>query len=77
MTTRDFERCAEYALRPLVDQAMDLRSGPYFSVAIAAIVDAFDRRHLVEHERRQARTAALVQVLRETDPDRIAERRAA
>jgi hypothetical protein len=60
----------EIELRALVITAMDLRGGPYFRDACEAIVDWHERRHLRALERRHARDAALVRLMRETDPYR-------
>lgn len=60
---------AELELRALVDQAWELRDGPYLDDAVAAIVDWHERRHLRELERRQehdARIPRLLQLLKET-----------
>lgn len=55
-------------LRILVDQAFDLRGTPYLREACAAIVELHDRRHLIEHERREVTVAELLELLRETAP---------
>ena len=55
----------ERALRELVCQAWSLRETPYLADACAAIVDWFERRPLMDLERRQRREAELLALLRE------------
>ncbi len=64
-------------LRALVLQAWEFRGSPYLVDAVKAIVDAHERAPLTLLERRQERTGRLVRVMRQTDPARIARRRAA
>jgi hypothetical protein len=55
-------------LAALVGLAWEYRGGPGFREAVSEIVDWGDRRAVRAYERRQRSLAALVQVLRETDP---------
>ena len=67
-------------LRRLTDQAFDLKlkGSPYLLDASAAIEEWHDRRHVRAAERRDARHAEVLRVMRETRPDRVlASRRAA
>jgi hypothetical protein len=57
----------ELELRALVCLAWDRRGQPDVREAVDAIVDWLDRRHVRAYERRQRSTAAVMQVLRETD----------
>lgn len=59
-------RADEHELRALVDQAFDLRDGPYLRDAAEWIVRWHERRHLRAYERRQQRHASVLQALRET-----------
>lgn len=61
----------------LVVQAFQLRGSPYFIDACAAIADWHDRRQLAALDRRQKLNARLIELLRETAPERIASRAAA
>jgi hypothetical protein len=67
----------ELELRALVDQAWELRGSPYLRDGVAAIEDWWDRRATRAWERRQRKLAALVQLLRETDPAKAGSSRAA
>jgi hypothetical protein len=67
----------ELELAALCATAWERRGEPEFCEHIAAIIDWHDRRHLRAYERRQREVAALVRLLRETDPARSQQRRAA
>jgi hypothetical protein len=56
----------ERELRALVCQAFEMRQTPYLVDAAGAIVTWWERRPLLELERRQQRQADLIQLLRET-----------
>jgi hypothetical protein len=60
----------ELELAALCGRAWERRGEPDLRDAVEAIVDWHDRRHVRAFERRQRSRAALVQVLRETDPAR-------
>lgn len=60
----------ELELRNLVGLAWEQRGTPSFREAVAAIGDWQDRRHIRAYERRQRSRDALLEVLRETNPDR-------
>jgi hypothetical protein len=60
----------ELELRALVGYAWERRGQAEFRAAVAAILDWHDRRYIREYERRQRSTAAVLRVLRETDPAR-------
>jgi hypothetical protein len=80
LTTRGYlrdSRLHAQDLQALVLQAYDLRDGSYFRDAVAAIVERVERAPLLEFELRQHRVAELIQLLRETDPDRMPRRREA
>ncbi len=61
----------ELELRALVSQAFELRGGPWVVEAVGEILNWHDRRQLRWLERRQTRQAAIIRLLRETDPARI------
>jgi hypothetical protein len=60
----------ELELAALCGRAWEHRGEPDLRERIEEIVDWHDRRHVRAFERRQRSRAALVQVLRETDPAR-------
>jgi hypothetical protein len=60
----------ELELRALVGIAWERRGSPDFRAAIDAVVDWHDRRFVRAWERKQRSTAAVLQVLRATDPAR-------
>jgi hypothetical protein len=57
-------------LAGLCGHAWERRHGPDFREHVERIVDWWDRRYVRAYERRQRSTAAVLQVLRETDPAR-------
>jgi len=63
-------------LAALAGIAWERRGQPDFRASIDAIETWFDRRHIRRFERKQRELAALVQLLRETDPARPARRAA-
>ena len=65
-------RDEELELRALVGLAWERRGGADFAEHVRQITDWLDRRHIRAFERRQRSTAAVLQVLRETDPRRRA-----
>jgi hypothetical protein len=67
----------ELELRGLVGLAWGRRGAPDFRAALDAIEDWHDRRFVRRCERKQRQLAALLQVLRETDPSRKGGCRAA
>lgn len=68
----------EVQLAALVGLAWEHRHNPAeLREHIAAIIDWRDRRHVRRFERRQRSTAAVLQVLRETDPGPARSRRPA
>ena len=71
------ERAYLEQLRALTAQAFELRASPWLGEAVAAIVDAHQRRSLTELEAQQERTGRLIRLLRATDPDRLDGRSAA
>jgi hypothetical protein len=60
-------RPSEAQLRVLVGQAFELRDTPYLRDACDAIVDAWDRRHVTDAERRPT-LAELVALMRDPKP---------
>jgi hypothetical protein len=61
----------EEQLAALAGYAWERRAAePDFREAVDAILDWHDRRQIRAYERRQRSTAAVLQVLRETDPAR-------
>jgi hypothetical protein len=60
----------ELELRALCGLAWERRGEPDYRASIDAIIDFHDRRQIRAFERRQRSTAAVLQVLRETDPAR-------
>jgi len=58
----------ELELRALCGLAWERRGKPDFREHVDAITDWFDRRHIRALERRQRSHAAVLQVLRETNP---------
>jgi len=58
----------ELELRALCGLAWERRGEPDFREHVDAITDWFDRRHIRALERRQRSHAAVLQVLRETNP---------
>jgi hypothetical protein len=60
----------ELELQALVGYAWERRGEPDFREHIERISDWHDRRHIRAFERRQRSLAAVVQLLRETDPAR-------
>jgi hypothetical protein len=67
----------ELELRALVGIAWERRGQSDYRAALEAIVDWHDRRHIRRFERKQRQLAALVLLLRETDPARSRQRPAA
>jgi hypothetical protein len=70
-------RDEELELRALVGIAWEQRGEPGYRPALEAIVDWHDRRHIRRFQRKQRQLAALVLLLRETDPARSRRRPAA
>lgn len=66
----------ELELRALVGLAWERRGQPGFGERVDRVVDWHDRRHVRLYERRQWSTAAVLQVLRKTDPARSRRARA-
>ncbi len=56
-----------FELRALVDQALDLRDGPYFGDACAHIVDWRAHTNLRHLERQQERRGAALRLLRQSN----------
>jgi hypothetical protein len=71
MTDEDLE------LRALVGYAWERRGQPDFRDRVDDIIDWHDRRHIRAYERQQRSRAALIQLLRETDPQPKGGRRRA
>jgi hypothetical protein len=67
----------ELELRALVGYAWERRGQDGFREAVDAIADWHDRRYIRAYERRQRSRAALILLLRETDPTKARSRRAA
>jgi hypothetical protein len=59
----------ELELRAFCGLAWECRDEPDFREHIEAIVDWHDRRHVRAYERRERSRAAVLQVLRETQPN--------
>jgi hypothetical protein len=70
-------RDEQLELAALVGLAWERRGGPEFREHVERIVDWWDRRHVRAYQRRQRSRAALIQLLRETDPSNPARWRRA
>lgn len=74
---RELNHDEELELRALVGLAWEHRGEPDFREHIDAITDWHDRRHVRAYERRRRSRAAVLQVLRETNPQPKGGRHAA